>query len=178
VDPAGIAGGADASVDEAIDAMRSVAVASGSSVTTGDGIKIMGAHARRADQRGRERANLSPVRLLAVDDVLTDFFFGGSLENATKLFVLYARDADNNEITQTFRLLGDSTGPTLSAVTPGDLDVKALNVPLTVSFTASKASGLGITSWSIQDTTAGSPGTELSLVAAGNTRSHTSTWRP
>lgn len=171
--PAGIAGGADASVDEAIDAMRSVAVASGSSVTTGDGIKIW---APTLGAPTNEVVNGRTYRRYAYSqsmNVLTDFFFGGSLENATKLFVLYARDADNNEITQTFRLLGDSTGPTLSAVVPGDLDVKALNVPLTVSFTASKASGLGITSWSIQDTTAGSPGTELSLVAAGNTRSHT-----
>jgi large repetitive protein len=172
--PYGLSGGADSHIAQAQALLQASSLAPGSSATDSSGIKLwsvtLGAPGSRTlnSKPYQERTFSLPM------NIFTTFMYSGSLENKLKLFVVMTRDNDDNVVFQTFRLQGDVNAPAISVVSPPtEMRVYSLDGDLTLSFSATKANGLGMDTYSLIDITDKLNPIPLSLTTLGAIRSAT-----
>jgi len=172
--PAGIPGGADAQIEATITSMADAedSMSAGDQVTLANGVKIWSYTLGAATNEGINGITYKKRTFSQSFNILSDFIYNGSLENDRKLLVFLTLDADGNEVSRNFRLYGNNNGPDITIHYPAsDLQVHSTSDdPMTLSYSASSASGLAVSSYAIEDYSDILNPVTLSLSGTGNTR--------
>ncbi len=152
--PNGIAGGANSRIDDVEALLKASTLAPGAKQTLADGIVIRSVSLGAPSVRTVEGQTYYARSFSESFDILADFMYQGTNENANKLFVLYTTDEDRNDVWRTFRVAGNQTPPSVVFTNPAsDLLVYSTSADFTLEFTVSALGGLPLSSVTLQDIT-------------------------
>lgn len=173
--PSGSTGGAESQLETVKTALANSSVAPGASEPLPNGAVIRGISLGASQPKTVGSRTYSKRDFSSTYDILNDFMYGGSNENAEKLFVFYTNDEDNNEEWRTFRLPGNKQPPTVNFIDPeNDLQVRSTSSPFTLEFKITTPGNLPLDSVTLEDTSESTPVSET-YVQSGSTYSMTKT---
>lgn len=173
--PSGSTGGAESQLETVKTALANSTVAAGASETLPNGAVIRGISLGASQPKTVGSRTYSKRDFSSTYDILNDFMYGGSNENAEKLFVFYTNDEDNNEEWRTFRLPGNTQPPTVNFIYPeNDLQVHSTSSSFTLEFEITTPGNLPLDSVTLEDTSESTPVGET-YIQSGSTYSMTKT---
>jgi len=173
--PNGSTGGAESQLETVKTALSTSTVADGGSETLPNGAVIRGVALDAPQPETVGSRTYSKREFSIAYNILNDFMYDGSNENAEKLFVFYTNDEDNNEEWHTFRLPGNTQPPTVNFNYPeNDLQVHSTDSDFDLEFEITTPGSLSLDSVTLEDTSE-SPSVSETYAQTGSTYSMTKT---